>query len=157
MSATAVDMLGESTPTVKMVDLKLEVVVIPVSDVERSMASYASLGWRLDADGSFDNGFRVVPFTPPGSGASVQVGANMSTAAPGSTQGFYLVVSDIEAAREKLAVRGAAASAVFRPSAPGARFEPASRDTRATGVDEHHLSYGSFAALHDVDGNTWLL
>ena len=126
MSTTDVEMLGESTPITKTVDLKLEAVVIPVSDVERSKAFYAGLGWRLDADFSFDNGFRVVQFTPPGSGASIQFGTNISTAAPGSAQGLYLVVSDIEAAREELAARGAQISEVFHPSAPGGQFEPAS-------------------------------
>ncbi len=99
MSTTDVEMLGEGTPITGTVDLKLEAVVIAVSDVERSKAFYASLGWRLDADFSFDNGFRVVQFTPPGSGASIQFGANISTGPPGSAQGLYLVVSDVESAR----------------------------------------------------------
>src|SRR6476661_7156278 len=88
-------------------DLKLEVVVIPVADVDRSKAFYASLGWRLDADFAFDNGFRVVQFTPPGSPASVQFGTDMTSATPGSAQGLYLVVSDIKAARDGLVARGA--------------------------------------------------
>src|SRR2546426_12572588 len=91
---------------VKNVDLKLEAVVIPVSDVDRAKEFYGSLGWRLDADFSFDNGFRVVQFTPPGSGCSVQFGANITSAAPGSAQGLYLIVSDIEAARGELAALG---------------------------------------------------
>ena len=128
-----------------------------MSDVERSKAFYASLGWRLDADFGFDNGFRVVQFTPPGSGASIQFGTKISTAAPGSAQGLYLVVSDVSAARDELAARGADISEVFHPSAPGGQFEPAGRDARAAGMDEHHASYGSFATLHDPDGNTWLL
>ena len=133
MSTTDVEMLGESTPITKTVDLKLEAVVIPVSNVERSKAFYANLGWRLDADFSFDNGFRVVQFTPPGSGTSIQFGANISTAPPGSAQGLYLVVSDIESAREELAARGAQISEVFHPSTPGGQFEPASRDTSHRG------------------------
>src|SRR5262245_7675015 len=88
------------------VDLKLEVVVIPVSDVDRTKRFYGSLGWRLDADFAFDNGFRVVQFTPPGSACSVQFGTKITTAAPGSAQGNYLIVSDIEAARNELASRG---------------------------------------------------
>ena len=85
------------------VDLKLEVVVIPVSDADRSKEFYGRLGWRLDADFSFENGFRVVQFTPPGSGSSVQFGTRITTAVPGSAQGLYLVVDDIEAARDQLA------------------------------------------------------
>jgi catechol 2,3-dioxygenase-like lactoylglutathione lyase family enzyme len=139
------------------VDMKLEAVVIPVSDVDRSKAFYSGLGWRLDADFAFDNGFRVVQFTPPGSGTSVQFGTNISMAAPGSAQGLYLVVSDIDAARDELAKGGADISEVFHPNAPGGQFEPAGRDARSAGVDQHHASYGSFAVLHDPDGNTWLL
>src|SRR5215469_10194538 len=88
--------------------MKLEAVVIPVSDVSRSKEFYSQLGWRLDADFAFDNGFRVVQFTPPGSACSVQFGSNITSAAPGSAQGLYLVVSDIEAARRELAARGVA-------------------------------------------------
>ncbi len=157
MTITSVETHGDSETIVNHVDQKLEAVVIPVTDVDRSKAFYASLGWRLDADFSFDNGFRVVQFTPPGSGASVQFGTNISTAAPGSAQGLYLVVSDIESAREGLAARGAQVSEVFYPTAPGGQFEPASRDTPIAGMDEQHASYGSFATLHDPDGNTWLL
>src|SRR5262249_44987430 len=88
------------------VDTKLEVVVIPVSDVDRSKKFYGGLGWRLDADFAFANGFRVVQLTPPGSGCSIQFGTDITTAAPGSSQGVYLVVSDIQAARNELAARG---------------------------------------------------
>src|ERR1700676_931707 len=95
------------------VDLKLEVVVIPVSDVDRAKEFYGKLGWRLDADFRFDNGFRVVQFTPPGSGCSVQFGANITSAVPGSARGLYLVVSDIEAARGELVARAIAVSDVF--------------------------------------------
>ncbi|HXY49923.1 MAG TPA: VOC family protein [Terriglobales bacterium] len=95
-----------SGASVARVDMKFEVVVIPVTDVDRSNAFYTKLGWRLDADFSFDNGFRVVQFTPPGSGCSVQFGTKMTTAAPGSAQGLYLIVSDVEAARKELVTRG---------------------------------------------------
>src|SRR3954466_11968192 len=96
-----------SSPTViNEVDLKFEVVVIPVADVDRAKEFYGNLGWRLDADFPFDNGFRVVQFTPPGPGGSVQVGTRMTSAAPGSAQGLYLIVSDIGAARDELAARG---------------------------------------------------
>src|SRR3954447_26917665 len=105
-------------------DLKLEVVVIPVADVGRAKEFYERLGWRLDADFPFDNGFRVVQFTPPGSGTSVQFGTKMTSAAPGSAQGLYLIVSDIEAARDDLAARGAGVSDVFHAGAPGAQFQP---------------------------------
>ena len=138
-------------------DLRLEVVVIPVSDVERSKAHYAGLGWRLDADFAFDNGFRVVQFTPPGSGTSVQFGTKISTAAPGTADGLYLVVSDVVAARDELAARGGDVSEVFHPRVPGGQFDPAGGDGRIAGMDEHHTSYGSFATLRDPDGNTWLL
>ena len=110
--------------SVGKVDLKFEAVVIPVSDVDRAKAFYAQLGWRLDADFAFDNGFRVVQFTPPGSGCSVQFGANITSAAPGSAQGLYLIVSDIETARGGLAAGGVEVSEVFHPGTPGAQFQP---------------------------------
>src|ERR671917_482657 len=95
------------------VPLALEAVVIPVTDVDRAKEFYVSLGWRLDADFPFDNGFRVVQLTPPGSGCSVQFGTTMTWAAPGSAQGLYLIVSDIEAARREIAARGVQVSEVF--------------------------------------------
>src|SRR6202451_1560013 len=104
------------------VDMKFEVVVLPVADVDRSKAFYAQLGWRLDADFPFDNGFRVVQFTPPGSGCSVQFGTKITTAPPGSAQGLYLIVSNIEAARKELVGRGVEISEVFHTSKPGAQF-----------------------------------
>src|SRR6478736_2305687 len=105
------------------VDLKLEVIVIPVSDVDRAKRFYQSLGWRLDADFAFDNGFRVVQFTPPGSGCSIQFGTKITSAAPGSAQGLYLVVSEIAAARDELAAHGAEVSEVFHAATPGAQFQ----------------------------------
>ena len=95
------------------VDMKFEVTVIPVAEVDRSKAFYTKLGWRLDADFPFDNGFRVVQFTPRGSGCSIQFGTKITTAAPGSAQGLYLIVSDVEAARKELAARGVEVSEVF--------------------------------------------
>ena len=144
------------TPTAATVDLKLEVVVIPVSDVDRAKRFYGSLGWRLDADFAFDNGFRVVQFTPPGSGCSVQFGTNITSAAPGSAQGLYLIVSEIDAARDELVARGAEISEVFHAGTPGAQFR---RDTsgRVSGPAPDHASYGSFATFSDPDGNGWLL
>jgi catechol 2,3-dioxygenase-like lactoylglutathione lyase family enzyme len=141
----------------KTVDLKLEVVVIPVSDVDRAKEFYSKLGWRLDADFPFDNGFRVVQFTPPGSGASVQFGSKITSAAPGSAQGNYLIVSDIEAARDELAARGVDVSEVFYPGAPGAQFQPEDMNGRVAGTAPDHASYSSFATFSDPDGNGWLL
>jgi catechol 2,3-dioxygenase-like lactoylglutathione lyase family enzyme len=138
-------------------DLKIEAVVIPVSDVDRSKAFYASLGWRLDADFAFDNGFRVVQFTPPGSPCSVQFGTNITTAPPGSAQGLYLVVSDIEKARGELAGRGAEVSEVFHPETPGAQFQPDGTSGRVAGRAADRASYSSFATFNDPDGNGWLL
>src|SRR5215216_6567775 len=100
-------------------DMKLEVVVLPVSDVDRAKRFYQTLGWRLDADFPFDNGFRVVQFTPPGSGCSIQFGTNITSAAPGSAQGLYLIVSDIEAARDDLVASGVEVSEAFHPKTPG--------------------------------------
>jgi catechol 2,3-dioxygenase-like lactoylglutathione lyase family enzyme len=142
---------------VKNVDLKLEVVVIPVSDVDRAKEFYGKLGWRLDADFPFDNGFRVVQFTPPGSGCSVQFGANITSAAPGSAQDLYLIVSDIEAARGELAARGVEISEVFHPETPGAQFQHDGTGGRVSGPAPDHASYRSFARFSDPDGNGWLL
>ncbi|MCX5042332.1 VOC family protein [Aldersonia sp. NBC_00410] len=139
------------------VELKFEAVVIPVADVDRAKRFYARLGWRLDADFAFDNGFRVVQFTPTGSGTSVQFGANITTATPGSAQGLYLVVSDIEAARSELAAQGAQVSAVFHPGAPGAQFRPADASNRIDGPADDSASYSSFATFDDPDGNGWLV
>jgi catechol 2,3-dioxygenase-like lactoylglutathione lyase family enzyme len=139
------------------VDLKFEAVVIPVADADRAKEFYRGLGWRLDADFAFDNGFRVVQLTPPGSGCSVQFGTRITTAAPGSAQGLYLVVADIEAARAELTERGAAVSGVFHPDAPGAQFEPGGGAGRAGGRAPDGQSYSSFATFSDPDGNTWLL
>jgi catechol 2,3-dioxygenase-like lactoylglutathione lyase family enzyme len=148
---------ADSAAIAGQVDLKLEAVVIPVSDVDRAKAFYANLGWRLDADFAFDNGFRVVQLTPPGSASSVQFGTNITTAAPGSAQGLYLVVSDIEAARTQLVGRGAKVSEVFHPGTPGAQFQPDSKSRRVSGPADDGASYGSFATLTDPDGNGWLL
>jgi predicted enzyme related to lactoylglutathione lyase len=137
--------------------LKLEVVVIPVSNVDRAKEFYGKIGWRLDADFRFDNGFRIVQFTPPGSGCSVQFGTNMTPAAPGSTQSLYLVVSDIAAARDELAARGVEVSDVFHAATPGAQFQRDGTSGRVTGPAPAHATYGSFATFTDPDGNGWLL
>jgi catechol 2,3-dioxygenase-like lactoylglutathione lyase family enzyme len=141
---------------VPSVDLKLEVVVIPVSDVDRAKEFYAQLGWRLDADFSFDNGFRIVQFTPPGSGCSIQFGTQMTSAAPGTAENMYLVTADIEAARAELADRGVEVGEVFHASAPGTQFlrEEAGH---ASGPAPDHKTYSSYASFEDPDGNLWLL
>src|ERR1700729_1730390 len=135
---------ADSNPSVAKVDMKLEAVVIPVTDVDRAKKFYANLGWRLDADFPFDNGFRVVQFTPPGSGCSIQFGTKITPAAPGSAHGFYLIVSDIEAARDELAGLGVAVSEVFHAGAPGAQFQPDGTGGRLGGPAPDHATYGSF-------------
>jgi len=157
MSTTEVNTKTETTSLQNNYDLKLEVVVIPVSDVDRSRAFYERLGWRLDGDFNYDNGFRVVQFTPPGSAASVQFGTMITTAAPGSAQGMHLVVSDIEAAREQLAGCDVDVTEVFHEGAPGAAFEPARREDRLDGMADDRASYQSFCCLCDPDNNTWIL
>lgn len=144
-----------TTPT-GAIDLKLEVVVIPVADIDRSKDFYAKLGWRLDADFAFDNGFRIVQFTPPGSGCSIQFGANMTSAAPGSAQNLYLVVSDVEAARNDLAAHGAEVSEVFHPAGFGDQFKQ-DPNVHLSGPADDHGTYMSFATFSDPDGNVWLL
>ena len=145
--------------SVAKVAQKLEVLVIPVSDVDRAKAFYVSLGWRLDAD--YDNGsdFRVIQFTPTGSGCSIIFGKNVTAAAPGSAQGLYLVVSDVAAARDEMLGRGVKVSEVFHD----AGGEYAGPDEpylfgrlRVSGPDPDHRSYRSFASFHDPDGNGWL-
>ena len=148
-----------SRASVARVDMKFEIVVIPVSDVDRAKEFYEKLGWRLDAD--YDNGkdFRVVQVTPPGSGCSVIFGKNVTGAAPGSAKGLYLIVSDIESARENLLRRGVTVSEVFH----GAADVYAGPDEpylfgriRVNGPDPEHRSYRSFASFSDPDGNGWL-
>lgn len=144
----------------RSVDLKLEVVVIPVSDVDRAKAFYTRLGWRLDADFASGDVWRVIQFTPPGSACSVIFGRNVTAAAPGSARGLYLIVSDLELARKDLLDRGIDVSGPFH----GAGDDHAGPDepylfgsVRVSGVDPKHGSYGSFASFSDPDGNGWLL
>jgi catechol 2,3-dioxygenase-like lactoylglutathione lyase family enzyme len=137
------------------VDMKFEVVVIPVADVERSKGFYTRLGWRLDADFGFGNGFRVVQFTPPSSGCSVQFGTKITSSAPGSAQGLYLIVSDVTAARKDLVARGVEVSEVFHSGIPGAQFQ-IDGSGRISGPAPEHASYNSFSAFRDPDGNGWL-
>jgi len=134
--------------------MRLEVVVLPVSDVDRAKRFYQDLGWRLDADVTRGDDFRLVQFTPPGSGCSIQFGANLTSAAPGSAESLYLSVSDIDATRNEMLARGVEVSEVFHEGAPGARFHEAGR---VTGLAPDHSTYGSFATFSDPDGNGWLL
>jgi catechol 2,3-dioxygenase-like lactoylglutathione lyase family enzyme len=155
MSSVEVDSASAArTAPLKAGEFKLEVVVVPVSDVDTAKEFYESLGWRLDADIARGGDFRIVQFTPPGSACSVQFGTNIAAGAPGSAQSLYLIVADIEAAREELLARGVDVSEVFHEGAPGARFHDAGR---ATGPAPDRTTYGSFAAFSDPDGNGWLL
>ena len=139
-----------------MVDLLLEAVVIPVADVDRAKSFYVGLGWRRDADFPFDNGFRVVQLTPPGSPCSVQFGTRITTAEPGTAEGLYLVVSDAEAARDELRSHGADVSEVFHPASPGGQFSTDPGE-HASGPADDRASYSTFATFSDPDGNRWLL
>ena len=138
-----------TTPKAPTVDMKLEVVVIPVSDVERAKRFYGGLGWRLDADFVAGDAFRGVQFTPPGSPCSIHFGKGITSAVPGSAQGLYLVVSDIEVARAALIEHGVDVSEAFHRAGPG---QPA-----ISGRDPERRSYSSFATFSDPDGNRWLL
>jgi catechol 2,3-dioxygenase-like lactoylglutathione lyase family enzyme len=140
-------------------DMKLEVVIIPVSDVDRSKEFYSNLGWRLDADFTAGDDWRGVQFTPPGSGCSVIFGKNVTEAAPGSAQGLYLVVSDIESTRDELLRRGVKVSEVFHGSdVHSGSDEPyLFGRLRLSGPDPAHGSYRSFVSFQDPDGNGWLL
>jgi catechol 2,3-dioxygenase-like lactoylglutathione lyase family enzyme len=154
---SSVDVSGESaagTAPVGAGEFRLEVVVVPVSDVDRAKEFYDGLGWRLDADIARGEGFRIVQFTPPGSGCSIQFGTNIASDTPGSAQSLYLIVPDIAAARDELLARGVDVSEVFHERAPGARFHDSGR---APGPAPDHSTYGSFAAFSDPDGNGWLL
>jgi catechol 2,3-dioxygenase-like lactoylglutathione lyase family enzyme len=145
---------------VVMVDMRLEVIVIPVSDVDRAKQFYGGLGWRLDADFSFDDGFRVIQFTPPGSGASVIFGTNVTAAAPGSAKGLYLIVSDIEATRKELLNRGVAVSEAFHGGGNvhhGTDEPHLFGSVRIPGADPGRRSYLSLASFNDPDGNGWML
>ena len=142
--------------SVASVDMKLEVIVIPVSDVDRAKEFYAKLGWRLDADRAAGDAFRLVQFTPPGSGTSVQFGANLTSATPGSAQGLHLIVSDIAAAHRQLVAQGIDASEVFH-CAEGTACRFHGIGERVSGSQHEHLSYCSFVSFKDPDGNEWLL
>ncbi len=137
------------------IDTKLEVVVIPVSDVDRAKSFYTGLGWRLDADVPGQDGFRVVQVTPPGSPCSVIFGSRITTAEPGSAQGLHLIVADIDMAHAALGSRGAEMSGVFHDS--GGVFHHRGTESRLPGSHPSRASYGSFASFSDPDGNGWIL
>lgn len=128
-------------------DLKLELIVLPVADVDRAKAFYENAGFRLDVDHRAGDAFRVVQFTPPGSECSISFGTGISEAAPGSVQGLHLVVTDIEAARDELAGRGVEVGDIFHFGSEG----------QVAGPDPQRSDYGSFATFSDPDGNGWLL
>ena len=152
--------MTQPAPTPSSLPLKLEIVVIPVSDVDRAKNFYSKLGWRLDADFAAGDEFRVLQFTPPGSGCSIIFGKNVTPATPGTAQGLYLIVSDIEAAHTELLSRGAPISEIFHGAAVGygGTDEPfLFGRMRVTGPDPEHRSYRTFASFKDPDGNGWLL
>src|ERR1700675_1107879 len=149
-----------STTKVRSNDMKFEIVVIPVSDVDSAKEFYGRLGWRLDAEFASGDDFRVIQFTPPGSGCSVIFGKNVTAAAPGSAHGLYLIVSDVEAARSELVAHGVAATEVFHDA--GGVYAGTDQPylfgrLRVSGPDPEHRSYRSFVSFSDPDGNGWLL
>ncbi|HEX4483763.1 MAG TPA: VOC family protein [Solirubrobacteraceae bacterium] len=142
-------------PGAGAVEMKLEVVVVPVSDVDRAKRFYQRLGWRLDADLAVEDGFRVVQLTPPGSRCSVIFGAGITSAAPGSVQSLMLIVQDIDEARKQLAEQGVEVSEVFHDE--GGVFHHAGTERRVPGADPQGRSYSTWASFSDPDGNGWLL
>ena len=143
------------SPPVKPGEMRLEVVVVPVSDIDRAKQFYERLGWRLDADLAVEDGYRVVQLTPPGSGCSIIFGEGVTSTAPGSLQGLQLSVYDIDEARADLTARGVDVSEAFH-DATGI-FHHAGTEGRVSGPAPEHADYGSFAAFSDPDGNGWLL
>jgi catechol 2,3-dioxygenase-like lactoylglutathione lyase family enzyme len=144
-----------SSPAVKAGEVRLEVVVVPVSDVDRAKRFYESLGWRLDADLAIDDGYRVVQLTPPGSACSIIFGKGVTSAPPGSSEGLQLTVYDIDEARADLIVRGVDVSEPFHDVT--GIFHHSGTEGRLSGPAPEHADYGSFAAFSDPDGNGWLL
>jgi catechol 2,3-dioxygenase-like lactoylglutathione lyase family enzyme len=149
-----------SSTQVRGADFKLEIVVIPVSDFDRAKRFYSSLGWRLDAEFAKGDEFRIIQFTPPGSGCSIIFGKNVTAATPGSAQGLYLIVSNIEAARNELLGRGVKVSEVFHDAGDvhtGSDEPYLFGRVRVSGPDPERRTYRSFASFSDPDGNGWLL
>ena len=143
------------SPPVGPGEMRLEVVVIPVADVDRAKAFYEGLGWRLDADLPVEDGYRVVQLTPPGSACSIIFGEGVTAAPPGSVQGLQLSVYDIDAAREELVSSGVEVSEVFHDGT--GVFHHAGSEGRVAGAAPEHADYGSFVAFSDPDGNGWLV
>lgn len=154
MSTTETQTTAAAAGAATAIELKLEVVVLPVSDVDRAKAFYERLGWRLDADVADDRGFRIVQFTPHKSQCSIQFGAKVTDAPLGSATNMYLVVPDVQAARDAIAALGVEISPVWHEGTLGDRFDPAAR---VPGASPDRETYGSFASFSDPDGNTWLL
>jgi len=144
-----------AAPPVMPGEMRLEVVVVPVSDVDRAKRFYEGLGWRLDADLAVEDGYRVVQLTPPGSGCSIIFGEGVTSAPPGSSEGLQLSVFDIEAAREDLVARGVDAGEVFHDTT--GIFHHAGAEGRVDGPAPERADYGSFLAFADPDGNRWLM
>jgi catechol 2,3-dioxygenase-like lactoylglutathione lyase family enzyme len=154
-SVHASSVSGTGSPPVKAGDVRLEVVVVPVSDVDRAKGFYEMLGWRLDADLAVDDGYRVVQLTPPGSACSIIFGKGLTAAPPGSSEGLQLTVYDVDEARADLIGRGVDVSETFHDVT--GIFHHAGTEGRVTGPAPEHADYGSFAAFSDPDGNGWLL
>jgi catechol 2,3-dioxygenase-like lactoylglutathione lyase family enzyme len=155
MSSTEISSVNTlERPRPGTVEMKLEVVLVPVSDVDRAKRFYAGLGWREDADFAISESFRVVQFTPPGSQCAIIFGEGLTAAAPGSLEGVQLTVFDIEAARDELIGRGVEVD-LFHDT--GGIFHHAGNEGRSPGPDPERSDYGSFGAFSDPDGNGWLL
>ncbi len=156
MSTTEVQTGGSAAAGVGTVDMKLEVVVLPVADVDRAARFYAGLGWRLDADVRAGEGFRLVQCTPPGSGCSIQFGTGLTPAEPGSAQGLHLIVTDIAAAQEQLTASGVDTSGIFHCEEGYACRFPGN-GPQLPGPEPRRGTYGSYLSFTDPDGNGWLL
>jgi catechol 2,3-dioxygenase-like lactoylglutathione lyase family enzyme len=155
MSVEADDRNAEGSPPVKPGEMRLEVVVVPVADVDRAKGFYEGLGWKLDAEFVGDGGYRLMQLTPPGSGCSVIFGDGVTSAAPGSTEGLHLIVYDIEETRNDLIGRGVDVSEIFHDVS--GVFHHAGTEGRVSGPAPEHADYGSFASFSDPDGNGWVL
>lgn len=155
MSVEADSQNAEGTPPVKPGEMRLEVLVLPVADVDRAKGFYEGLGWKVDAEFVGEGGYRLMQLTPPGSGCSIIFGEGVSSAAPGSTEGLHLIVYDIEAARNDLIARGADVSEIFHDET--GVFHHAGTEGRVSGPAPEHADYGSFASFSDPDGNGWVL
>ena len=154
-SVQATSETATGSPPVKAGEVRLEVVVLPVSDVDRAKGFYESLGWRLDAEATVEERYRLVQFTPPGSGCSIIFGEGVTSAGPGSFEGLHLAVHDIDEARADLIGRGVDVSETFHDVT--GIFHHAGTEGRLSGPAPGHADYGSFASFRDPDGNGWVL